>query len=194
VKRLAIDTQVCIDIQAVPRGVSGILVESTSDGWWFSAPTGDGRRGVSWFTDARSLRGALRSEAALMSHLKLAQHTSAAIESLAYAERKVRVAGTSLLSRFAGEGWLAIGDAAIARDPLSSQGVLAALESSSAALAAIQAQLLGLASGMHEYADFQRNAARRFIRERQVLYDREKREQRGSFWRERSMSLPVFAV
>jgi flavin-dependent dehydrogenase len=116
------------------------------------------------------------------------------MDSLAAGEPKVRAAGTSVLTQFAGNGWIAIGDAAIALDPLSSQGVLAALESSSAALNAIQTHLSGFAHGMQQYIDLQRDAARRLLRQRQRLYDVEKRWLLSAFWRRRSLYLPAFAL
>src|SRR5439155_27217291 len=42
---------------------------------------------------------------------------------------RVTFSGTVRLDRFSGPGWLAVGDSAVAFDPLSSQGILKALES-----------------------------------------------------------------
>ncbi|MBL4671748.1 MAG: hypothetical protein JKX81_05770, partial [Arenicella sp.] len=42
-------------------------------------------------------------------------------------------AGSERLTQFCGEGWLAVGDAAQAYDPLSSQGIYKALNSASSA-------------------------------------------------------------
>lgn len=94
------------------------LVEALENGWWYSAPLPDGRLAAMFVTD--------RVNDGWESLLASATHTRERIRAhgyeLRHAPRRVD-AGSARLDRAAGEGWLAIGDAATALDPLSSHGI-----------------------------------------------------------------------
>lgn len=107
------------------------LVESTPDGWWYSALMPGRQRVVMFFTDddlpaacgaAEAVPFAERLAATRHVCASVADGTPAAIE-------RVRRFPACSLSRetFAGDGWLAVGDATLAFDPLSSQGMFHAL-------------------------------------------------------------------
>ena len=194
IRRLTIDRQVCVEVQATTKDEAKALVESTADGWWFSAPIENNRAGISWFTDPIGVRGALRSDATFGRSLGLAEHTARGIESFSCADRVVRTSDTSFLSRFGGEGWLPIGDAAIAPDPLSSQGVFAALESSRVAFDSVVSYLSGRGHGIQQYTEYQRSAVMRLVRDRQKIYAMERRWKQSTFWQRRSLSVPIYAV
>ena len=107
------------------------IVEAAPDGWWYSALVPAGERVVAFFTD-RDLadRIALRSEYGFTRMLGESQHVGTLL--IKHGHRpdgapRGADAGTARLNQLGGPGWLAIGDAALSFDPLSSQGILNAL-------------------------------------------------------------------
>ncbi len=99
-----------------------LTVETTRDGWWYSCRLPGGRR-------VAGLVGTERvPPAAWEGRLRATRHVAA----LVARHRLVRgpiacAAGSALLERSFGEGWLALGDATTSFDPLASRGLVAAL-------------------------------------------------------------------
>ena len=105
------------------------LVEAVEHGWWYSAHTPSGARAGIFFTDADAVqRLGIKSSAEWLhcithtqligSHLRKA---CCRIDTVP----QVLLADTSRLDCAAGDGWVAVGDAASALDPLSSLGLTA---------------------------------------------------------------------
>lgn len=94
------------------------LVEAVEEGWWYSAPLPDARL-VAMFVSDRLYND---WDALLASATHTRERIRAHGYALRHAPRRVD-AGSARLDRAAGEGWLAIGDAATALDPLSSHGL-----------------------------------------------------------------------
>jgi flavin-dependent dehydrogenase len=84
-------------------------------------------------------------------------------------------AGSARLDRTGGDGWLAIGDAAMSFDPISSHGLLTAL---STGLAAGETSL----AGDQEFTD---TTWRAYVRTRHACYASEERRADAPFWRKR---------
>ena len=106
-------------------------VESVEDGWWYATRLPDHRRLVAFFTDddlpAAREAGTI---AGLALRLSKTRHIRFALgETSAGSMDRVRRFPAGGVSRrvFAGNGWLAVGDASLAFDPLSSQGIFHAL-------------------------------------------------------------------
>lgn len=90
-----------------------------------------------------------------------------------------------LLDPPADDGWLAVGDAASAYDPISSQGIHKALTDGIAAAGAIASWLAGDPRGV---ADYRVGVGERFIEYlemRNYFYETERRWSDGPFWRRR---------
>jgi flavin-dependent dehydrogenase len=141
------------------------LIEAAEDGWWYSAPLPDSRLAVMLVSDTPR-------------PWSPAPLTQARIDEGAYAmnatPRRVD-AGSARLDRAGGEGWLAIGDAAMSFDPISSHGLLTALST-------------GLAAGETSLADYQAFADttwRAYARTRHACYASEERWADAPFWRRR---------
>ena len=120
-------------------------VESAVDGWWFTAPVPGGRRVVSFHTDPD-----LVDVTALMHTLTdRAAGTPGLAEQLrdssldGASPTRACAAGSSRLDRVAGLDWLAVGDAAMAFDPLSSQGLFHALYTGLTSAPAVSGALAG---------------------------------------------------
>ena len=108
---------------------AAIYTHAAEDGWWYSAQIGDGRRLVAFHSDADLpvLKAVVRAGVL---------NTASGIPGLAAmlggalpgARNPPAMCRASSIARSAaGPGWLAIGDAALAFDPLSSQGLFNAL-------------------------------------------------------------------
>jgi flavin-dependent dehydrogenase len=96
------------------------------------------------------------------------------------------LAPSAILSRVVGEGWLAVGDAASAYDPVSAQGIVKALCDGEAAADAIAGFLAG--AGESPLLAYQEAVFTRFgdyLRLRRHLYGLERRWPQSSFWRNR---------
>jgi len=148
------------------------LIEATEHGWWYSARLPDGGLVLAFHTDAGP--GLARSWDRF---LAAAPHTTARAGGARLA-RLLRVAAASVRREpAAAPGWLAVGDAAAAHDPICGLGVQWALESGLAAAGAI------VAGAPSAHADA---AARRrfdaYLAQRAAYYRAEPRWPRAPFW------------
>jgi flavin-dependent dehydrogenase len=141
------------------------LVEAAEDGWWYSAPLPDSRLAVMLVSDTPR-------------PWEPAPLTRTRIDEGGYSITAPpwRVdAGSARLDRAGGDGWLAIGDAAMSFDPISSHGLLTALST-------------GLAAGetsLEDYAAFLDTTWRAYARMREACYASEQRWADAPFWRRR---------
>jgi flavin-dependent dehydrogenase len=123
------------------------LVEAVEAGFWYTAPTPGGRFVVALFTDAKLHAGRGGDATATLSRLLAdAPHTRARLEAhgavLEGAPRFVD-AGSARLATAQGAGWIAVGDAALAYDPVSAHGLTLALRTGIDAAAALLADAAG---------------------------------------------------
>jgi flavin-dependent dehydrogenase len=161
---------------------AALLVEALPEGWWYEVPVPGGLAIAAWLTDRRAMQDGSRGAVALWRrqfgqarHLRLPR----AVEPL---ELRIGSAHTAWTEPAAGEGWLAIGDAALAPDPLSSSGLLSALET---ALAAATALAAGTGPAFRSYAGWLEARRRRFLLERAQTYALEHRWPDHRFWQHR---------
>ena len=114
------------------------------------------------------------------------KHTRARLRALDLdAAPRVVSAGTSRLDRVSGDGWVAVGDAALARDPLSAQGLAQALASGVRAGQALTRCLGGDSTAIGEYAVRSNELFREYARLRTEHYGHERRWPHSIFWQRR---------
>jgi 2-polyprenyl-6-methoxyphenol hydroxylase-like FAD-dependent oxidoreductase len=169
----------------VETGVT--LVEAVERGWWYTAALPDEKLVACFFTDADLLRGLeLGDEVAWRVEAARARHTA---PRLAGAEPlgapRVLPAASALLDQPAGEGWLAVGDAAASFDPLSSRGILTALTAGIGAADAICGALAGDREALPRYAAGVRLDFARYLDGWGRFYGIERRWPAATFWRRR---------
>jgi flavin-dependent dehydrogenase len=188
---------------AAPRAGTS-LVEAAEHGYWYSAPLPGDRLVCAYFTDAglwKQSRHAAEQPswhagsqtqskaAADVFHtlLRNTRHVSARAAGYGSAcSPVVAPAGTSRLAEMHGPGWLAVGDAAACRDPLSSGGIYEAIRSGIRAADAIARQHDGHAGAIEAYAaDLEARFSRDLLRRREV-YLREQRFPESPFWARRA--------
>lgn len=149
------------------------LIEATPAGWWYSARLPAGGLVMTFQTDAGP---ALRDR--WDEFLALAPLTAARAGGPAGQIRLVS-ANSDRSDPVAGEGWLAVGDAAAAHDPIAGLGVLWALESGIAGAEAI------LGSTVDDYARQMGERFTRYVATRAQYYRGEARWPDAPFWRRR---------
>lgn len=161
------------------------LVEAQPEGWWYSAPTPDNRAMAIYLSDAALLsrrRGAERKT--WWKTLVPGAETARRFSTSPTSERIVPA--FSALARFdAADAWLAIGDAAIAVDPLCGRGLLQALTSATAGARAIAEALRGRSGAAREYAAAVHHDYARYLVARRAAYAQERRWPESTFWRAR---------
>jgi flavin-dependent dehydrogenase len=168
---------------------SSTLVEAVEEGWWYSARLPGGKLIAAYMTDADLLghRPPLRADG-WSALLEAAPHTRQRIRQggcPASPAPRILGAQTSRLSAVAGVAWLAVGDAAVAHDPLTSHGVTAALGWGLYAGAAAADYLGGRHEALHEYASLIDRAFAQYLILHHDRYLGERRWPDSIFWRRR---------
>lgn len=175
--------------EAPPDLESLVAIESAANGWWYTARLPSSRRIAVYLTDAddRSVKAARNR----LGFLELLDQTRHVRERLAAGNTTLSSgpcampANSSRLTRFAGEGWIAAGDAALSLDPLSSQGILTALYSGLHAGEAVCGQLCGDQHALLRYEELMSTVYDSYLGNRARFYGYERRWPENQFWERR---------
>lgn len=190
-ERKYLDRQVALVLRRPLRQPSQIndyaAVEAEPDGWWYGGGTGPDAT-IAFMTDADIARthGLLQSEklAARLAETQLIGPELATVGGSA--RPSIHVASNEFSSVVAGPNWLAVGDAAIGLDPLTSSGISCALGDGLAAAEAIAtARATGTADALHAYAERVAQAVDAFRAQWRATYRREGRWPEAQFWQRR---------
>jgi flavin-dependent dehydrogenase len=168
-------------------------IESHPLGWWYSASLPNGGVIAIFFTDSDiCAHNRLTHPVAWTRRLQESPHTSERIAGLTPNwPLRVFPAASHCLRRAAGDGWLAVGDAATGRDPLSSSGIDFALASAERASSALCALAAGRQESADEYdAEVQADFAA-YLQDRRAYYAMERRWPESPFWQRRHFPLPA---
>ena len=130
-RRQTVDTQVALACRTGPGQLDAlgprVLVVTAPEGWWYASTLPGGEGVICLFTDA-DLSRPLRRAAAWGEALERVEPLRSALAGELPTEDPLVVdASASCLNRAAGPGWLAMGDALLALDPLTSSGISGAL-------------------------------------------------------------------
>jgi flavin-dependent dehydrogenase len=158
------------------------LIEAAEDGWWYSATLPGARMVFAYMTDSD-----LRKDSAWEELLKLAPLTRERLGPVD-APRDVQVVSAASVVRcpVAGPNWIAIGDAALAFDPLSGQGVCKSIESGTRSSSAIAGYFGGDFTGLAEYESWVQETYRSYLSLRGQFYSSVRRWPGSRFWHRRS--------
>jgi flavin-dependent dehydrogenase len=165
------------------------LVEAFEDGWWYTAGLPGGMRIAACMTDADLARRLRLSDPESWSRwLDAADQVKARLQGARpQGDIVVRAAQSRRLDPAAGEGWLAVGDAASVFDPLSSSGITKALRSGIFASYAIGDLLVkGEDRGLERYRRYIQEEFEGYTRVRARYYTEERRWPESDFWRRRA--------
>lgn len=152
-------------------------VEAVPEGWWYSAPLPGERRVAALVTDA-DLVGAKRRQTWEES-LAATHHIAALVATPSGVDVSAYPAGAAYREQLQGEGWVAVGDAAVSVDPLSSQGLITGV-----VMAAHAARLVGT-----DLADWEANYRAVLAEHEETrgwLYAVETRWPNADFWSRRA--------
>jgi hypothetical protein len=174
-----------------PPGPSRSAVQSFADGWAWMAAIGDGRRYLQLTLDVASAR--LPPKQALAAFCRAHFETLEAArpylqDAVPVGEPHARTSTAVRQEAVAGDDWLRVGDAAMAVDPLSGNGIFQALSSALQAPAVIGTLLHEPASAAlavrfhHQRID---NLFHRFARIGRDFYAQESQWPERPFWRAR---------
>jgi flavin-dependent dehydrogenase len=166
-------------------------IEAVECGWWYAATLSGGKTLISLMTDSDIVRArGLATGKGFMCAFQ-ATREICRIARPNQVTPKVFAAGSQFIDRAIAPGWLALGDALMAFDPLSASGITGAIED---AVAVSELLLVLLEAPSEEEAkDLRRGyAARanagldRFLREHCAIYAAEQRWPESLFWRRRA--------
>lgn len=164
-----------------------MLVESVPSGWWYSAPLPAERLVVAYMTDAdlfSRFDGPLASR--LIGLISGAPRTAERLGQFDLSiAPSVFAAHTSRLDRVWGENWIAVGDSAMAFDPLSAQGIYRAMKSGLEAARAIAGFFSNETEALAAYAANLSAEFDRYMLQRLHYYSLETRWVTKDFWRRR---------
>jgi flavin-dependent dehydrogenase len=166
-----------------------ITIEAIEQGWWYSARLPDGRLVAALMVDSdlQTIRTS-QVQDYWLSQLRRTIHIGQIVESNNYEVVSVSAivaANSSCLSDLSGRSWLAVGDAAAAYDPLSSQGILSAMEMARAASAAIHRYLKGEVHALEAYSATVKRGFAGYLASLRLYYEMEQRWPQAPFWKRR---------
>lgn len=166
------------------------LIEACRDGWAYSAVLPDGRVVVVAMTDSDLAHAArLHDAGTWRAWVEELPRTRERIAGAVSVENPIVASSAShRLDRMTGDGWLAVGDAATAFDPLSSQGISKALRSGVRAAKTIRETLDGKTRAFDTYADAEGAAYAAYLSARDRYYTMEGRWSDAPFWQRRGTS------
>jgi flavin-dependent dehydrogenase len=171
--------------------LAGPCVEALPDGWLWTAPVRPGRASTVVFTDADTLRDVGRSGLESRFRALLARSRRLAGAGGAPLTAGVRAFDATCYAsvRVTGEGFVRVGEAAAALDPLSSSGIERAMRSALVAAALVHTTLVrpdDAALARRFFADREREAAERHAAWAGSSYASVARFHDRSFWRTRA--------
>ncbi len=168
------------------------MLEAVPYGWWYLARVPDGRVAVLVASDGPGIRErGLADPDGWRQALAATNHVGPAVAAGRLHAGRVRasVAPVSLLDPPAGPGWLAVGDAAIAHDPVAARGIHTALAGGIHAAGAIGRWLGGDPGGLVDHGVDQVQGFLAHLRQRDQLYALEQRWPTAGFWQRRGTRL-----
>jgi flavin-dependent dehydrogenase len=160
------------------------LVEAVPEGWWYTALVPGERRVVAFMTDADLVPVGPRTPAGFRALLARTEHVAPLVGEAAI-EPQTEAAHGSRLEPATGDGWLAVGDAALAFDPLSSQGIMTALYTGMVGAQALDALLDGDGAALESYGERLTAIAASYQRNLLQAYAGESRWPEHPFWARR---------
>jgi flavin-dependent dehydrogenase len=165
------------------------MVETVPNGWWYSAIMPDGRMAVVFFTtpDATAIKEAC-DPTTWLQQLNAAKHIQQRIKEHNYQLKETiyaTAANSSYLNQFYGTNWVAVGDAAVSLDPISSHGLGLSLISGRDAAQATIAAINGDNSPLQSYSETLNKMLSYYNTERQQYYQMEQRWPDSFYWKQR---------
>ncbi|CAO3437603.1 FAD-dependent monooxygenase [Azospirillum doebereinerae] len=173
-------------------------IEADPDGWWYTAPLPGNRRVLAFHTDADLPAAAdARDRSALLARAARCSLMARVLAGNGFAPEEPHsglggfcAAHGTELEPPAGEGWIAVGDAALGFDPLSSQGLFNALYTGLAGAEAADRHLSGDGAALAGYGTGIASIRDAYRAHLAGWYGLERRWPDRPFWRRRLAPAP----
>ena len=165
-----------------------VTVEAVAEGWWYTARVPGDCRVAAFITDAdHPQRSLLRSREGFCQALHATTLVRSCLEGYEIqAPPRLTEAGGTWLDPPARGRWTAVGDAALAFDPLSSQGLLTALYTGLRGAECVLASLLGDPHlARQRYSERLQSIRKAYLQHRALTYASEQRWREATFWARR---------
>ena len=165
-----------------PDAKQWTLIEAEKEGWWYSAPLPGDRMVFAYMTDSDLWKSAKWAELMELAPLtaQRARRTHIPIPT------EIVSAGSLIRQPIAGPDWVAIGDAAMAFDPLSGQGVLKSMDTGTRGARAIARYFDGDSSSLATYQNWVQETYQAHLSIRSQFYQSVRRWLASSrFWTRR---------
>ncbi len=165
------------------------LIEAQQNGWWYSAGLPGCRTVLAFMTDADIYARAIKSSPGFwQEQLDSSAYTKAGmVPSNIISKPKPVASCSSRIYPVAGAHWLAVGDAAMSFDPLSSQGIYKAMESGISAAKSIHKKFIDKTSTLESYSRSADKAFEQYMSLRRLYYLKEQRWFKSPFWKRRHL-------
>ena len=157
------------------------LIEAVEEGWWYSAPLPDGNMVFAYMTDSDLWNADIWHERMEQAPLTFERAGSRQIPP----PSMVVSAGSLVRRPVVGANWIATGDAALAFDPLSGQGVLKSVETGTRCAAAIAGYLAGDPSALKSYDSWVQETYHAYLSVRRRFYGAVMHWPNSQFWTRR---------
>lgn len=167
------------------------LLEAVEHGWLYAAPLPNHRRAVIWWVTDRNLfpPEATPPATRVMAQVRQSIEMSSWTREWHLQETEpgfARNASVGGLDHATGEGWVAVGDAALTLDPLSSSGIALALLSGLHGGTALAASLTGEPAALTSYVQMLAQAQQHHLAQRTGFHRIEARWPDSQFWKRRA--------
>ena len=160
------------------------LIEAVEEGWWYSAPLPNGRMVFAYMTDSDLWNADIWHEL-----IELAPLTFERARCRQIPPPSLVVSAGSLVRRpVVGANWIATGDAALAFDPLSGQGVLKSIETGTRCAAAIARYFAGDPGALRSYDSWVQETYHAYLSVRRQFYGAVLHWPNSQFWKRRQSS------
>jgi flavin-dependent dehydrogenase len=154
-------------------------IEAVEEGWWYSAPLPDARMVFAYMTDSDLWNA--DSWHNLMERAPLTFERAGCRQ---IPPPSMVVSAGSLVRRpVVGANWIATGDAALAFDPLSGQGVLKSIETGTRCASAIARYFAGDQGPLGAYDSWVQETYQTYLSERRQFYGGVRRWPSSQFWK-----------
>ena len=164
------------------------LIEAVEHGWWYSALLPGRVRVAILHVDSDTLPRREATPRFWHMHIARTTHLRAVLsDATCLTMPRATAAGGTRLAEFAGDRWLAAGDAAMAFDPLSSRGIFNSLYSGMRAAQAVASALGGDGDAPLRYAQGLERIYSAYQTQRHVAYGAEQRWLESPFWTRRAL-------
>jgi flavin-dependent dehydrogenase len=165
-------------------------VEAVEGGWWYTSPVPGRLRMLVYFTDSDLLRASpIGTSEALLKRLGETAQLRREFDWSGERDPLRRFAAHSTTrAAFAGDRWLGVGDATLAFDPLSSQGLFHALYTGVRGAETVLADNAGVGLAVSRYESRLRAVELAYRRHLHHYYGLELRWSHAPFWRRRHTS------